>query len=131
MTDIFLMPDCRAEAITLDGPDLLHVDARGTRPGGGCPACGHVSRAIHSRYRRRPADLPSIERRVYVGLRVRLFYCRNAKCARRTFAERLPDPRTIKLTRLRLQQTFAKWTHRGLLVTCGEGKARRRMLASK
>ena len=42
----------------------------------------------------------------------------------------LPDPRTIKLTRLRLQQTFAKWTRRGLLVTCGKGKARRRMLAN-
>ena len=38
MTDIFPMPGCRVEAITLDGPDLLHVDARGTRPGGCCPA---------------------------------------------------------------------------------------------
>ena len=91
MTDIFPMPGCRVEAITLDGPDLLHVDARGTRPGGCCPDCGRASSAVHSRYRRRPADLPSLGRRVYVGLRVRRFYCRNAKCARRTFAERLPE----------------------------------------
>jgi transposase len=50
-----------------------------------------MSRAVHSRYRRHPADLPSLGRRVHVGLRVRRFYCRNAKCARRTFAERLPE----------------------------------------
>jgi len=30
-------------------------------------------------------------RRVHVGLRARRFYCRNAECARRTFAERLPE----------------------------------------
>lgn len=46
---------------------------------------------MHSRYRRKPADLPSLGRRVGVSLRVRRFYCRNAKCARRTFAERLPE----------------------------------------
>ena len=85
------MPGCRVEAITPDGPDLLHVDARSTRPGGRCPDCGRASRAVHSRYRRRPADLPSHGRRVRVGLRVRRFYCRNAKCARRTFAEHLPE----------------------------------------
>ena len=42
-------------------------------------------------------------RRVHVGLRARRFYCRNAKCARRTFAERLPElvaPRARGTTRL-------------------------------
>jgi transposase len=46
---------------------------------------------VHSRYRREPADLPSLGRKVGVSLRVRRFYCHNAKCARRTFAERLPE----------------------------------------
>ena len=54
------MPGCRIKAITPDGPDLLHVDARSTRPGGRCPDCGRASRAVHSRYRRHPADLPSL-----------------------------------------------------------------------
>jgi len=44
---------------------------------------------VHSRYYRRPADLPSLGRAVRVSLRVRRFYCRNAACSRRTFAERL------------------------------------------
>ena len=91
MNELCPVPGCRVEAITLDGPDLLHVDARGTGLGGHCPDCVRASRAVHSRYRRRPADLPSLGRRVRVGLRVRRFYCRNAKCARRTFAEHLPE----------------------------------------
>ena len=85
------MPGCRVEAITPGGPDFLHVAAHGTRPGGRCPDCGRASRAVHSRYQRHSADLPSLGRRVRVGLRVRRFYCRNARCARRTFAEQLPE----------------------------------------
>ena len=85
------MPGCRVEAITPDGPDLLHVNARGTRPGSRCPDCGRASRAVHSRYRQHPADLPSLGHRVRVRLRVRRFYCRNARCARRIFAEHLPE----------------------------------------
>jgi hypothetical protein len=151
MNDLFPLLGCRVEAITPDGPDLLHVDARATRLGGRCPDCKRASRAVHSRYRRYPADVPSLGRQVHVGLRVipvtrcvglanfsalllglkeaccaaasrypspraalrgffgpggtsqkiggstqkltgiRRFYCRNAKCARRTFAERLPE----------------------------------------
>jgi transposase len=46
---------------------------------------------VHSRYRRRAADLPALGRMVRVGLHVRRFYGRNAACARRTFVERLPE----------------------------------------
>ena len=42
------MPGCRVEAITPDGPDLLHIDAGGTRPGGRCPDCRRASRVVHS-----------------------------------------------------------------------------------
>jgi transposase len=49
-----------------------------------------VSRAVHSRYERHLADLPSLRRSVSVHLWVRRFYCRNADCARQTFVERLP-----------------------------------------
>ncbi len=104
------MPGCRVEAITPDGPDLFHVAAHGTRPGGRCPDCGRASRAVHSRYRRHPADLPSLGHRVRVGLRVRRFYCRNAKCARRTFAERLPElmaPHARRTRRLAAAQARA------------------------
>ena len=85
------MPGCRVDAIASPDPDPLHVDARGTRPGGRCPECGRASRAVHSRYRRHPSDLPSLGRYVRVALRVRRFYCRNPPCTRRTFAERLQE----------------------------------------
>jgi transposase len=103
MNELCPMPGCSIERITPDGPGFLHIAAHGTRPGGRYPDCGRASRAVHSRYRRRPADLPSLGRAVGVELRVRRFYCRNAACARRTFAERLPEllgPRARRTRRL-------------------------------
>jgi hypothetical protein len=103
MNELCPMPGCSVERITPDGPGFLHIAAHGTRPGGRCPDCGRASRAVHSRYRRSPADLSSLGRAVRVELRVRRFYCRNAACARRTFAERLPEllgPRARRTRRL-------------------------------
>jgi transposase len=91
MNKLCPMPGCSVARITRDGLGFLCITAHGTRPGGRCPDCGRASRAVHSRYRRRPADLPSLGRAVRVDLRVRRFYCRNAACSRRTFAERLPE----------------------------------------
>ena len=91
MNKLCPMPGCRVKQITRQDPSLLSITAKGSRPGGRCPECGHASRAVHSRYRRRPADLPSLGRAVRVDLRLRRFYCRNAACPRRTFAERLPE----------------------------------------
>ena len=91
MNKLCPMPGCRVEQVIQASPDLLHVTARGTRPGGRCPDCRCASRAVHSAYRRRPADLPSLGRAVRIDLIVRRFYCRNARCTRRTFAEPLPE----------------------------------------
>lgn len=91
MAGFFPMPGCRVEQITPVAPDVLNIAAHGVRSGNRCPDCGRVSRAVHSRYHRKPADLPSLGRRVGVSLRVRRFYCRDAACARRSFAERLPE----------------------------------------
>jgi transposase len=107
MNELCPMPGCRVERVTREGPDLLHVSVRGMRPGGRCPACGRASRAVHSRYERHPADLPSFGRRVRVSLSVRRFYCRNPGCVRRTFAERLPAflaPRARRTLRLAAAQ---------------------------
>ena len=90
MNELCPMPGCRVERVTQDGPASLHIAAHGLGKAGCCPACGRASRAVHSRYYRRPADLPSLGRAVRVGLRMRRFYCRNLACPRRTFAERLP-----------------------------------------
>jgi transposase len=55
-----------------------------------CPVCRFPTRRIHSRYVRTVADLPWAQWRVVLQLRVRKFFCTNARCARRIFTERLP-----------------------------------------
>ena len=52
-----------------------------------CPSCGSVSGRVHSRYVRTVDDLPMHGRQVRLRLTVRRFFCDNARCARRTFAE--------------------------------------------
>ena len=96
------IPGCRIEQVTPDTPAHLQIAAHGLDPGGQFPECGTRSRAVHSRYHRCPADLPSLGRTVRVSLRVRRFYCRNAACPRQTFAERVSQ----------LMMPFARRTRR-------------------
>ena len=91
MNDLCSIPGCRIEQITANSSTRLDIAAYGLGRSSRCPDCGRTSRAVHSRYDRHPADLPSLGRAVSVRLCVRRFYCRNAACARQTFAERLPD----------------------------------------
>jgi transposase len=55
-----------------------------------CPDCGVPSAHLHSRKRRRLADLPWQGLAVSLDLQLRRFYCRTPTCARRTFTERVP-----------------------------------------
>jgi transposase len=91
MNECHLLPGRRVDDVTRVGAATICVAAHGQRPSGRCPDCGRASDAVHSRYRRRPADLPSFGREISLSLQVRRFYCRNGACARRTFAERLPS----------------------------------------
>ena len=90
MNKLWPIPDCRIEQITLDGPTHLQIAACSSCRGRCCPDCGCISRAVHSRYRRHLADLPSLGRSVSIHLQVRRCYCRNTACARQTFVEHLP-----------------------------------------
>jgi len=55
-----------------------------------CPDCGVPSARLHSRKRRRLADLPWQGLAVRLGLQLRRCYCRTPTRARRTFTERVP-----------------------------------------
>ena len=87
----YLLPGCHVSAVWRDDSASVHLDAHGRKRSGRCPGCGKTSTQLHSRYLRRPADLPSSGGCVRVNLEVRRFYCVNAACARRTFAERMPE----------------------------------------
>jgi transposase len=56
----------------------------------GCTRCGQAAARVHSRYRRHLADAPIGGRPVQIVLRVRRFFCDNAGCPARTFAEQVP-----------------------------------------
>lgn len=83
------LPDCVVDGVRAADATLL-VDAHTTQPCPQCPACGHASARVHSRYLRLVRDLPDADRPVRLLLRARRFFCDAPSCPRRTFAERLP-----------------------------------------
>src|SRR5918994_1601569 len=90
MNELFLIPGCGIEQVARAGPTTVQISTQGTQSSAACPNCRAFSQAVHSRYRRRPADLSSLGSAVRLDLLVRRFYCGNPACARRTFAEPLP-----------------------------------------
>ena len=55
-----------------------------------CPACGAVSRCVHSRYERRLSDTAVAGQETMIHLQVRRFFCRSQTCKKTTFAEQIP-----------------------------------------
>jgi transposase len=53
-----------------------------------CPGCGTRSERVHSRYRRRLADLPLVGKPVQLVVLVRRFHCDAVLCSQRIFTER-------------------------------------------
>src|SRR4029450_2549617 len=89
-----LLPDAtrlRLEACEIDDTTAqitLRVCARQTSVP--CPLCTTPTQRIHSHYERTLTDLPWAQYRVRLQLRVRKWFCRNRRCHRRIFTERLP-----------------------------------------
>ena len=89
-----LLPDrtrVRLETWNLDpGRSAITLILQARRITACCPLCGRRSKRVHSRYERTLADLPWGTYAVTVRLRVRRLFCRNVRCERRIFTERLP-----------------------------------------
>lgn len=66
----------------------LHLVLQSNRKQVTCPLCQHETGRIQSHYFRTLADLPCSIYLVTIQLRTRRFYCLNAKCPRKIFAER-------------------------------------------
>ena len=90
MTLLCRIPGCRLLHVTREESTALRIAAQARRDHARCPRCRTVSRSVHSRYHRRPSDLPTSGQEVHLILTIRRFYCHDRACARRTFAERLP-----------------------------------------
>ena len=85
-----LIPDGLAVEHVRPEPDRITILVRPRCPSSPCPGCSMPSSRVHSRYKRRLADLPWQGRPVILRLQVRQFLCMKAGCPKRTFAERLP-----------------------------------------
>jgi transposase len=78
----------RVEPLCADAGGLTVV-ASSTQRTALCPLCQSLAAHVHSRYQRRITDLPCAGRAVTVLIHARRFFCRNARCPRKTFRERL------------------------------------------
>ncbi|MGW2370350.1 ISL3 family transposase [Streptomyces sp. NPDC001667] len=91
----------------------IRIAARCTAPTARCSGCGTVSSRVHSRYGRRLADTAVSGQETAIDLEVRRFFCDNADCAKRTFAEQVDQltfrygRRTVTLQRVLRQVALA------------------------
>ena len=70
--------------------DRIVIHTEPVRPAVPCPECGTVSSRAHSRYRRRPRDLPWCQWAVQLVVHARKFFCDEPECPQRIFVERFP-----------------------------------------
>jgi transposase len=68
--------------------DKIRLAVESTACAATCPCCHEQSMDVHSAYMRYPVDLAWSEKAVVLHLKVKRFFCRNANCPKRTFAER-------------------------------------------
>ncbi|HUY75928.1 MAG TPA: ISL3 family transposase [Ktedonobacterales bacterium] len=75
----------------IDDGDGIRAVVATTATEASCPVCGSRAIRVHSRYRRQVADLPWHGVPFRLELHLRRFFCDQSTCARRIFAERLPE----------------------------------------
>lgn len=80
------LPGCQIRAVQSLEKYLL-VIAEGETRQQACPACGYESDDVHSRYVRKPRDLPVQCRCVRLWVIARRWRCLNQDCPRTTFSE--------------------------------------------
>lgn len=88
-----LLPPTRSVRLTgmTIEPEYVLLQVTTTAPAASCPRCAVPSSTVHSRYQRRLTDLPWGPRPVRLQLTVRKFVCRNLRCPRHIFTERVPE----------------------------------------
>ena len=88
MDELVKMIDAKFEYVSHEVKnDLFKIFVRSVRQEAKCPYCGNPSNKVHSMYFRKFRDLPIQEKKVEVVIYNRKFFCGNAECAQKTFAE--------------------------------------------
>lgn len=108
VTDL-LLPDCsglQVDKIEVES-ERVAISVASTKLKATCPYCQTESTRVNMQYSRKPADLPCAGQIVQLQMTVRCFFCDNAACEHRTFAERFPEvvaPYARRTDRLVAQQ---------------------------
>lgn len=100
MNDLIFSPELglTVEQIIKVG-DQIDIWAKSQLDKASCPDCQTTSSIIHGRYWRHPQDLPWLGLSVQLHIEVRRFACREANCARQTFADGLSELLAVKARR--------------------------------
>ena len=87
-----ICPDPRLWHLSLISlhPDQIRLHLESVRSAVPCPDCGVLSARVHSRYQRKPQDLPWSTWPVQLVVHARKFFCDNQGCSGRIFTERFP-----------------------------------------
>ena len=86
-----LVPPGFAVVSTVCEESRTVITVRSIASVGVCPSCGAVSRRVHSRYRRRAADLPLAGQSVQIPVVAGHSRCDGVLCRRQMFTERFAD----------------------------------------
>ena len=98
---------------------ILHLEP--LRESVPCPRCGVNSTRVHSRYRRKPWDLPWSSWPAQLVVHTRKFFCDRDECSRRIFTEQFPGVLDCYARRTeRLRKALLELTH----ASNGESAAR-------
>lgn len=98
-----------------------------------CPLCQQMARRVHSHYVRTLQDLPCGGKILRLCVQVRRFFCENLGCARKIFAERLPEltnvyaRRTTRCTEVLSEVGFALGGKAGAAMSAFLGLPNNRM----
>lgn len=79
-------PHFEYESHVIDG-GVMRLYVHSTRKEAVCPYCGTVSGKVHSIYFRKFRDLPIQGRKAEIIINNRKYFCPNAECDHKTFAE--------------------------------------------
>jgi transposase len=83
-----LSADVSVEDVVIDDTTVT-IQVRARAAEASCPACGGVSRRVHSRYRPAIRDPAVGARSAMIELRVRRFFGDVAACVKKTFVEQV------------------------------------------
>ncbi len=113
MQQMYPIPGCVVRRVVGEAGRGTVIRVLAARAEAHCPTCRTVSRAPHSTYTRRPADLPSLGRRIRLEIAVRRSYCAESTCTQRAFDERPRSARRARAPHPPAGGGTARGRHRG------------------